>query len=121
MDYSYISKSGGHLLVTIDTISRKTFLKHMMNKDARTAVKGLLESHSNFILEENFIIVTDHGSHFSNQIMQYAVHALRGRHEFSIIFVPWTNGSCESRDRHNLRILRQLCSELPLTDKEWPA
>ena len=76
MDYLYISKTGGHLLVIIDTFSRKTFLKHNMNEDARTAVEGLLEWHNNFVLAENFIIVTDHDSHFSNQIMQYAVHAL---------------------------------------------
>ena len=43
MDYLYISKTGGHLLVIIDTFSRKTFLKHTMNEDARTAVEGLLE------------------------------------------------------------------------------
>ena len=87
MDYLYISKTRGHLLVIIDTFSRKTFLKHNMKEDARTAVEGLLEWHSNFVLVENFIIVTDHGSHFSNQIMQYAVHALRGRHEFSILLL----------------------------------
>ena len=83
-------------------------------------MEGLLEWHSNFVLADPSILITDNGSHFANQVMQYAVHALRGRHEFSIPFAPFTNGSCENRNRHVVRILRQLCSELSLTDRDWP-
>ena len=115
MDYLYVSKTGGHLLSIIDTFSRKTYLKHTMNEAC------LLKWHSHFVLTENFITITDHGLHFSNQVMQYAVHALRGKHEFSITFAPWTNCSCENWNWDILRILRQLCSELSLTDKDWPA
>ena len=100
MDCLYISKTGGHLLVIIDTFSRKRDLKHSLSEDARTAMEGSLKWHSNFVL------IMDNGSHFANQVMQYAIHALRGRHEFSIPFAPFTNGSCENRNRHVLRILR---------------
>ena len=70
MDHLYISKTGGHLLVTIDTFSRKTYLKHTLSEDARTAVEGSLEWHSNFVLAGNFMLITDNDSHFADHVMQ---------------------------------------------------
>ena len=120
MDYLSVNKAG-HLLVIIDTFSRKTFLKHCEKEDAYSAAEGLLEWHAHYVLSEHFILITDNGSHFANELMKELVPKLRGRHEFSIPFAPWTNGSCENRNRMVLRILRQLCSELGLTAREWPA
>ena len=119
MDYLSVNKAG-HLLVIIDTFSRKTFLKHTMKEDAFSAAEGLLEWHAHYVLSEHFILITDNGSHFANELMKELVPKLRGRHEFSVPFAPWTNGSCENRNRMILRILRQLCSELGLTTNEWP-
>jgi len=120
MDYLFISKQSGHILVIIDTFSRKTFLKHTLSEDAKTAVQGLMEWNAAFGLAENFLLVTDRGSHFANELMAYAVPAFRGKHEMAIPYAPWTNGSVENRNKNILRILRQLCSELSLTDSEWP-
>ena len=119
MDYLSVNKAG-HLLVIIDTFSRKTFLKHTMKEDVFSAAEGLLEWHAHYVLSEHFILITDNGSHFANELMKELVPKLRGRHEFSVPFAPWTNGSCENRNRMILRILRQLCSELGLTTNEWP-
>ena len=51
-------------MVIIDTFSRITYLKHTLLEDARTAVEGLLEWHSNFVLAD---------SYFANQVMQCEV------------------------------------------------
>ena len=119
MDFLSINKAG-HLLVIIDTFSRKTYLKHTLKEDARTAVEGLLEWHAHYVLADNFIVITDNGSHFANDFMKELTKKLRGRHDFAVPFAPWTNGSCENRNKTILRILRQLCSELTLTSRQWP-
>ncbi|MCG8318173.1 MAG: transposase family protein [Cytophagales bacterium] len=112
MDYLFVSKEAGHLLVIVDTFSRKTYLKHTLSEDAKTAVMGLMEWNAAFGLVENFILVTDKGSHFANELMAYAVPAFKGKHEMCVPYSPWTNGSVENRNKNLLRILRQLCSEL---------
>ena len=120
MDYLFVSKEAGHLLVIVDTFSRKTYLKYTLSEDAKTAVMGLMEWNAAFGLAENFILVTDKGSHFANELMAYAVPAFKGKHEMWVPYSPWTNRSVENRNKNILRILRQLCSELSLTDNEWP-
>ena len=119
MDYLTVNKSG-NILVILDTFSRKTFLKYAKHEDAETAAKGILEWNAHYGLAANFILLTDNGAHFANKLMARLIPLLRGKHEFTVPFAPWTNGSCENRNRSVLRILRQLCSELTLNSTEWP-
>jgi len=119
MDYLKVNEYGS-ILVIIDTFSRKTLLHHTMKQTAEEAVKALLKWRANYLFRNQFLLITDNGAHFANRLMKKLFTKLRGTHKFSVAYAPWTNGSCENKNSHILKIIRQMRSELRLNKDEWP-
>ena len=118
MDYLYI-KEKNYLLVLTDVFSRKVCLHHTKSANAETAVKALLEFRGHFGLTQQFVLITDKGSHFANSLLQDLQTHLRFAHTFSVAYCPWQNGAAEVANRRILRNLRQLCSEFSLQLDDW--
>lgn len=66
-------------------------------------------------------LVTDQGSHFSNELMRGLTKDLHTKHHFTTAYCPWANGTVERVCREVIRASRALLSEMRLPPKDWPA
>ena len=117
-DYLYI-KDKSYLLVLVDVFSRKTCLQHCDSASASNVVKMLLNFRGSYGLDENFLLITDGGSHFSNEIMTELQEKMRFTQHFSVAYCPWQNGAAEVTNKKILKLVRQLCSEYSLQLDDW--
>ena len=90
-DYLYVNKHG-YILTLVDSLSRKTWPKHCERATADNVVDIVLEWRAAFGLRDQFVLVTDNGSHFSNKVMRSLEKKLNYTHRFSVSYSPWTNG-----------------------------
>eukprot|EP00924_Labyrinthula_sp_SR-Ha-C_P008697 snap_masked-scaffold_104-processed-gene-0.10-mRNA-1 protein AED:0.68 eAED:0.70 QI:0/0/0/0.5/1/1/2/0/148 len=98
-DYLYLSKNEGYLLTLIDSLSRVTVLLHCKSANAENVVKILCKFHSFYELDENFLLVSDQGSHFMNQVVDLFLKQSGGAHYFTCVYAPFSNGSTEVQNR----------------------
>ena len=120
MDFKYINQQLGYLLVGLDNSSRKTVLKQANRAKAYITAQLLLEWRAKFNLREEFILVSDQGSHFCNRLLEYLREHFRFSQKFTIANAPYTSGSVETVNSDILTILKQLTSEYKLALEEWP-
>jgi len=65
------------------------------------------------------IWVSDQGSHFKNEVLEYLAKDHRIRHKFSVAYSPWANGTVESLMRSILSATRAMLTELKLGPQDW--
>ena len=82
--------------------------------------QALLEWRGNFNFLEEFLLVTDNASHFSNNLLKVLRRALKYSQRFSVANAPFTNGTIETVNKEVLTNLKQLCSEFKIKLNEWP-
>eukprot|EP00924_Labyrinthula_sp_SR-Ha-C_P012394 augustus_masked-scaffold_10-processed-gene-5.57-mRNA-1 protein AED:1.00 eAED:1.00 QI:0/0/0/0/1/1/3/0/1641 len=119
-DFLYLSKKEGYILTEIDSLSRLTVLHKCKNADASAVVQGLWKFHSYYELAEDFVLASDKGSHFVNQVVTTFIQESGGSQKFSCAYAPYTNGATEVQNRQIHKHFRTLVSELSLTVEQWP-
>ena len=65
--------------------------------------------------------VSDQGSHFKNDVLHTLASEYGIKHNFTIAYSPWANGTVERLCREVLRTVRSFLSELKLAERDWPA
>eukprot|EP00924_Labyrinthula_sp_SR-Ha-C_P010395 snap_masked-scaffold_23-processed-gene-5.50-mRNA-1 protein AED:0.52 eAED:0.53 QI:0/0/0/1/1/1/2/0/858 len=83
--------------------------------------ESLLLWRANFGFAENFLIITDNGSHFSNNLLHYLSKSIGFEQNFTIAYSPWTNGSVETANNSILNYLKSLVSQFGLHESQWPS
>ena len=66
------------------------------------------------------MIISDKGSHFSNELMKNLSKDLDYKHHFAISYCPWTNGTIEVRNSTILSHLKVILAEYGAHEEEWP-
>ena len=118
-DYLYVNRHG-YILTLMDSLTRKILLKYTTSASATNVVDIILEWRANFNLNDKFLLVTDNGSHYANQILKSLTRELRFTQNFSVAYAPWSNGVVENINSPILRMIKSMTSELQLKDQEWP-
>ena len=118
-DFLYVNKKG-YIVTLVDSLSRKTMLHYSENANAMAVVEILMKWNAAFELKDNFVLVSDNGSHYVNQVLDLAKIHLRFQQSFTVAYAPWTNGSGEAINSLVLRIIKTLTSELGLEQHQWP-
>eukprot|EP00924_Labyrinthula_sp_SR-Ha-C_P002665 snap_masked-scaffold_13-processed-gene-3.32-mRNA-1 protein AED:1.00 eAED:1.00 QI:0/0/0/0/1/1/2/0/1264 len=118
-DFLYINQAGW-ILVIVDSLTRVTSLLYTKTVDANAVVKGLWKWHAYFQLGGNFLLVTDQGSHFVNQVVRKFVLQANGTQKLTAAYVSQTNGTVEVQNRNVLKHLRSLVSDMGLPAERWP-
>eukprot|EP00924_Labyrinthula_sp_SR-Ha-C_P010872 maker-scaffold_47-augustus-gene-0.0-mRNA-1 protein AED:0.42 eAED:0.43 QI:0/0/0/0.5/0/0/2/0/348 len=83
--------------------------------------ESLLLWRANFGFAEDFLIITDNGSHFSNNLLHYLSKSIGFEQNFTIAYSPWTNGSVETANNSILNYLKSLVSQFGLHESQWPS
>jgi len=117
----YLQLPGGYLLVIVDDLSRKVELFEADAPTADVVAQALTWWKARFSLPQDAMLITDNGSHFSNNLLRLLTSKLRMDHRFTVAYSPWTNGAAEVANRQILRILRPILSEYRLQDTQWPS
>ena len=108
-----------YLLVIVEDLSRKVELIVANKPDAYTVVQSILWWRARYGLKDNFVLMTDNGSHFTAEIIKEIEKQFRMSHRYSVSYSPWTNGSAEVTNSYVLKYFRVLMSEYQLVEEEW--
>eukprot|EP00924_Labyrinthula_sp_SR-Ha-C_P005598 snap_masked-scaffold_92-processed-gene-0.14-mRNA-1 protein AED:1.00 eAED:1.00 QI:0/-1/0/0/-1/1/1/0/729 len=119
-DYLYISPEEGYALTLIDALSRVTLLKQCKNANVTNVVNILWEWHSHYDLDDDFILLSDKGSHYVNAVVDAFVRQSAVSQKFTVAYAPYTNGAAEIQKKQILKNLRTLLSEYNLKSEDWP-
>ncbi|KAG3078129.1 hypothetical protein PI125_g21071 [Phytophthora idaei] len=63
--------------------------------------------------------VSDNGSHFKNQVMEWLAKRLGASHQFVPVYTPWIDGTVERVNRDILQVLRVMPLESRLDTRNW--
>ena len=118
-DFLYVNKTG-YILTLMDNFSGKVLLEYTPSANGETVAQTILTWRAHFSLDEHFILVTDNGSHYANNLLKRLRQSLRFSQQFTVAYAPWTNGIVERINSPILRHLKTLCSEYGYTKEEWP-
>eukprot|EP00924_Labyrinthula_sp_SR-Ha-C_P012208 maker-scaffold_10-snap-gene-0.14-mRNA-1 protein AED:0.36 eAED:0.38 QI:0/0/0/1/0/0/2/0/447 len=116
-DYLYISPEEGYALNLIDALSRVTLLKQCKNANVTNVVNILWEWHSHYNLDDDFILLSDKGSHYVNAVVDALVRQSAASQKFTVAYAPYTNGATEIQNKQILKNLRNLLSEYNLKSR----
>eukprot|EP00924_Labyrinthula_sp_SR-Ha-C_P002457 maker-scaffold_16-augustus-gene-5.18-mRNA-1 protein AED:0.67 eAED:0.67 QI:0/0/0/1/0.5/0.33/3/0/2013 len=110
----------GYVLTLIDALSRVTLLKQCKNANATNVMNILWEWHSHYDLADDFILLSDKGSHYVNAVVDAFVRQSGESQKFTVAYAPYTNGAAEIQNKQILKNLRTLLSEYNLKVEDWP-
>ncbi|OWZ08867.1 hypothetical protein PHMEG_00018529 [Phytophthora megakarya] len=65
------------------------------------------------------IWISNEGSHFRNEVMHELCRRLKARHDFTVTYSPWINGSVERAHRDVIQDLRALYLEYKVNTHDW--
>eukprot|EP00924_Labyrinthula_sp_SR-Ha-C_P002337 augustus_masked-scaffold_16-processed-gene-1.7-mRNA-1 protein AED:0.39 eAED:0.39 QI:0/0/0/1/1/1/2/0/539 len=74
-------------------------LTYRKSPTAAGLVYKLIRWRVDLCLEEHFLVVTDNGSHFVNQLVKQFSESIGFEQSFSVAYSPWTNGAVETANR----------------------
>eukprot|EP00924_Labyrinthula_sp_SR-Ha-C_P016106 augustus_masked-scaffold_4-processed-gene-19.9-mRNA-1 protein AED:1.00 eAED:1.00 QI:0/0/0/0/1/1/4/0/788 len=80
-----------------------------------------LEMACSFSVRKAFLLISDQGSHFVNQVVQKFLRQSGGAQRLTAAYVSQTNGTVEVQNRSILKHLRTLVSEFGLPHDKWPS
>eukprot|EP00924_Labyrinthula_sp_SR-Ha-C_P004037 augustus_masked-scaffold_3-processed-gene-11.43-mRNA-1 protein AED:1.00 eAED:1.00 QI:0/0/0/0/1/1/4/0/1016 len=106
------------IIVLVDNVTQKVFLKGVEKEDASNMALALIEFLANFQLNDNFTLVTDNAAYFAGKLLHTLSEIYHFKRYFSIKFSPWTNGVVEVTNAKIVRIIRTLCSKFRLNSSE---
>jgi len=109
-DYKYV-------LILKDDFSSYVWLKATKETTAEVTADYLIEWFSTFGVVNDW--VSDRGSHFKNQLIEYLRDKVKSEHHFTLAYCPWSNGTVEVVCRELLRATRALLSEYQLPQTMW--
>eukprot|EP00924_Labyrinthula_sp_SR-Ha-C_P000042 augustus_masked-scaffold_60-processed-gene-0.71-mRNA-1 protein AED:0.69 eAED:0.69 QI:0/-1/0/1/-1/1/1/0/2071 len=118
-DFLYIN-STGWILTLVDSLTRTTILRYCKKATADNLVSILWDWNSHFQLRDDFILVTDKGSHFTSNVVEKFLRESGCSHKFTATYVSYTAGAVEVQNRQILRHLRSIVSEFGLGNNGWP-
>eukprot|EP00924_Labyrinthula_sp_SR-Ha-C_P010291 snap_masked-scaffold_23-processed-gene-2.9-mRNA-1 protein AED:0.45 eAED:0.45 QI:0/-1/0/1/-1/1/1/0/1117 len=118
-DYLYVNQTG-YILVLMDSCTRKLMLFYSEAPTAKTMADALLQWRSDLGFNDYFLVITDNGSHFSNNLLKALTKNIGFEQAFSVAYSPWTNGAVEVVNSAILRCIRSLTSQYRLHESEWP-
>ena len=118
LHYDFLTlRKGEYVLVIKDDFSHFVELVICESPSHYEVVDSLLAWHSRFGLRKDSIHISDQGTHFKNSVCRELERCLGIKHRFTPAHSPWSNGTVEVVNRHLLKCLRSLSSELRV--KEW--
>ncbi|OWZ15224.1 LOW QUALITY PROTEIN: hypothetical protein PHMEG_00011171 [Phytophthora megakarya] len=65
------------------------------------------------------VVISGQGSHFRNEVMTELGSRSKARHEFTVPYSPWINGSVERANRDIAQVLRVLYPEYKVDIHDW--
>eukprot|EP00924_Labyrinthula_sp_SR-Ha-C_P000924 augustus_masked-scaffold_7-processed-gene-8.4-mRNA-1 protein AED:0.45 eAED:0.45 QI:0/-1/0/1/-1/1/1/0/886 len=83
-------------------------------------VETILRWRADLGLADQFCVITDNGSHFSNKLITQLSKVIGFEQTFTVAYSPWPNGSIETVNSQILKIIRSLTSQYGLHETEWP-
>lgn len=119
-DYLFMGESDKHnkyVLVVKDDLSGYCWLEPTSSASAEHTANVLARWIRIFTTPS--VWVSDQGSHFKNEVMQQLSSEHRIRHNFSVAYSPWANGTVENLMRSILSATRAMLSELKLAPQDW--
>ena len=108
-----------YILVVKDDLSSYQWLTPARCADADTAATEIAKWIRTFTIMTMW--VSDQGSYFKNNVMKTLAEDHRIKHNFTVAYSPWVNGTVESCMKHVLAANHGLQSELKLGPQDWPA
>eukprot|EP00924_Labyrinthula_sp_SR-Ha-C_P012404 augustus_masked-scaffold_10-processed-gene-5.64-mRNA-1 protein AED:1.00 eAED:1.00 QI:363/0/0/0/1/1/6/0/753 len=116
-DFLYVNRIG-HILVLTDAFTRFTQLTNTKTPDIQEVIEALDRFATNYKLEKDFALVSDHASHFASSLMTALRKELRFSQSFAVSYASWTNGAVEVVNKKVLNFLKSLVSEYRLNKDE---
>ena len=119
-DYLFLGESENdhkYVLVVKDDLTGYCWLEPTTTADAEHTAKVL--AHWTRVFTTPNIWVSDQGSHFKNEVLENLAKTHRIRHNFSVAYSPWVNGTVESLMRSILSATRAMIAELKLAPQDW--
>ena len=108
-----------YILVVKDDLSSYQWLIPARCGDADTAAAEIAEWIRTFTIMKMW--VSDQRSHFKKNVMITRAEDHRIKHNFTVAYSPWVNGTVESCMEHVQAANRCLQPELKLGPQDWPA
>lgn len=82
-DFLHVNEAG-YIITLMDNLSGKVLLEYASRCTAEAVVKAVLTWRSHFTLQEDFVLVTDNGSHYANQLVESLRKDLRFSHTLTV-------------------------------------
>ena len=105
-----------YIFVLVDTLTRYTFVRALMDKTALSVAKALKAFIDRFSCPKE--IISDNGTEFINHVFKELTDLLHIKHTPILAYRPNANGLVENRNRELISILRYLVVDNP---SEWAA
>lgn len=121
-DYLYMGAGAGgmqYILVIRDDLSGYLWLSPSASADSAHTAQELSRWISVFTTMDMWI--SDQGAHFKNELLRELASAHRIRHNFTVAYSPWINGTVESCMRTIRAACTALRSEFHLGPQDWPS
>ncbi|OWY95334.1 hypothetical protein PHMEG_00034688 [Phytophthora megakarya] len=106
-----------YLLVLKDEATHFTELVPCSAPTSTVVVESILAWYSRFGVAP--VWISDQGSHFKAEIVGELCRRLKARHEFTVVYSPWINGSVERANRDIMQVLRVMCLEYKVDTHDW--
>jgi Integrase zinc binding domain len=120
-NFLYIGKSSSgpiYILVLRDDMSGYVWLWPCEHANAANTVDALTTFFAAFGVSTTWIL--DQGSHLKNSLVEGLRQTLRWRHQFSLAYTPWSNGTVEVVNMEIMRVFRALLGEFRMQQVDWP-
>lgn len=121
-DYLFLGTSSAkakYALVVKDDLSGYVWLDPSPSADSEHTASVLARWTRVFTAPE--VWVSDQGSHFKNEVLQHLAKIYGIRHNLTVAYSPWVNGTVESVMRSVLSAIRAMLAELKLAPQDWPS
>ena len=121
-DYLFLGESDDdekYVLVVKDDLSSYCWLKPCSSANAEHTTTVLAQWIRTFTAPRTW--VSDQGSHFKNEVLRFLAKSHSIKHNFSVAYSPWANGTVESLMRPVLAATRAMLGELKLGPQDWPS
>ena len=106
-----------YVLVVKDDLSGYCWLEPTTSADSEHTAEVLARWNRVFTTPK--VWVSDQGSHFKNEVLDHLAKTYRIRHNFTVAYSPWANGTVESLMRSILSATRAMIAELKLAPQDW--
>ncbi|KAH9088225.1 hypothetical protein LEN26_019605 [Aphanomyces euteiches] len=63
--------------------------------------------------------ISDQGTHFKNVAVKALAHKFKVKHDFTLAYCPWRNGTVERMNRDILQVMRVMLREFRLAEHQW--